>query len=152
MIRHTVFGAALIAATVVAAPVALADVVIEEAWVRATPGTLKVTAGYARLRNTGTRAETLVRVTTPAAGATELHRTVHKGGMMEMDAVPELVIPAGSTVAFTPGDYHLMIMQVSQPLQVGEAVDITFTFRDQKPVTARAKVLPISANRYQQGP
>ncbi len=37
-----------------------------------------------------------------------LHQSSNKGGMSGMDMVDKVIVPAGGTVRFAPGGYHLM--------------------------------------------
>ena len=46
-----------------------------------------------------------------------------------------LVIPAGGSVTLQPGGYHLMFMELNQPLVEGGLIDITLEFRDAGTVT-----------------
>ena len=130
-----------------AAPHAFAaDITVTDAWVRETIGAGKVSAGYARIVNTSTSTDRLLSVATPAGMAT-LHRTLEQGGMMTMDAVQNLEVPAKGAIELKPGGYHIMIMNVSHPLKVGEAVDLVFTFEHAGKVNTTAKVAPISATK-----
>ena len=77
----------------------------------------------------------------------DLHQTVRQDGMMRMDAVEHLAVPAGGAVALDPGGFHLMIMGLKRPLKVGETVDLTFTFAKAGAVTVTAKVAPLAATK-----
>lgn len=50
------------------------------------------------------------------------------GGMMTMQEVDELVIPAGETVVLEPGGYHIMLMDLAEPLKTGDTFEVTLTF------------------------
>ncbi|MEO6988311.1 MAG: copper chaperone PCu(A)C [Aquihabitans sp.] len=50
------------------------------------------------------------------------------GGMMTMQEVDEIVIPAGDTVVFEPGGYHIMLMDLVEPLKTGDTFEVTLTF------------------------
>jgi len=137
--------AILLGAGVLAAP-ASAEVAVKEAWVRATPGAAKVTAGYAVLANGGSVDDVLTGVRTPVAGMAHLHASTGPDGMMRMESVKELRVPAGAEIALKPGDYHVMIMGLQKALKVGEDVPLTFSFKNQGDVTVNARVMPLSAN------
>lgn len=127
------------------AAAARSEVTIEQPWVRATPGVAKVTAGYAVIVNSGPAADQLVAVGTPSAEMTELHQSRGEGGMMAMQAVPVLEIPANGRVELKPGDYHLMIMGLARPLKVGETIELEFTFKSAGKRRVLAKVAPLAA-------
>jgi copper(I)-binding protein len=56
--------------------------------------------------------------------------TMGGGGMMEMRPVGRVEIPAGETVSFEPGGYHVMLLGLAQPLATGTTVEVTLTFED----------------------
>jgi copper(I)-binding protein len=47
-----------------------------------------------------------------------------------MRAVPGLELVAGKAVELKPGGYHVMLMDLKQPLKAGERVAITLVFED----------------------
>lgn len=49
-------------------------------------------------------------------------------GMMEMRQVEKVAIPAGKTVSFAPGGYHVMLLGLPKPLTVGQKFTLTLTF------------------------
>jgi copper(I)-binding protein len=46
-----------------------------------------------------------------------------------------LVIPAGETVELKPGGFHLMFMELKQPLVEGETVEVSLEFQKAGTVT-----------------
>ena len=48
---------------------------------------------------------------------------------MKMRLLPDgVAVPAGGEVAFKPGGYHVMFMDLKQPLKKGDKVKATLTF------------------------
>jgi copper(I)-binding protein len=47
--------------------------------------------------------------------------------VMKMSAIPALDLPAGQAVALRPGSYHIMLMDLKQPIQAGQSVPITLS-------------------------
>ncbi len=137
------FAAAFIFASVMASA-AHADIIIEKAWVRASAGTNKVTAGYAVITNNGKADDELTAVSTPAAMMSEVHQSTHENGIAKMEAVDSLKIPAGGKAELKPGSYHVMVMELMQPLKVGETIDMTFTFKQHGDVMVKAIVMPLA--------
>lgn len=134
-------------ATLTASPAA-AEIVVQDVWVRATAGAGKVTAGYGIIRNTGDEEDHLLSVGTPVAGMAHIHQSSRESGIMKMDPVDQLTIPAGGEVALAPGaTYHFMLMNLSQPLKVGETIELLLTFKNAGPVKATATVQPLSAQK-----
>ena len=55
----------------------------------------------------------------------------HEGDMaMTMQEISSLEIPAGGSVAFEPGGYHVMLLDLPDPLETGETFEVTFTQDD----------------------
>ena len=56
-------------------------------------------------------------------------------------------LPAGRTVTLRPGAEHLMLMDLSQPLTIGEAAELTLIFQNAPDVTVQADVRePVAAS------
>ncbi|MCC6913055.1 MAG: copper chaperone PCu(A)C [Rhodospirillaceae bacterium] len=125
---------------------AAAEIKIEGLWIRATAGAGKVTGGFGTIRNTGVNADDLVAVHTPVAATGQIHEASHEGGVMRMDQIAHLEIPAGAAVSLAPGaGHHFMLMGVTAPLKPGDLVEVTLVFRDAGPIKAMATVKPLSA-------
>jgi copper(I)-binding protein len=57
--------------------------------------------------------------------------TMAEGGMsgaMTMRPINELALPAGETVQLKPGGYHIMLIDLVAPLEVGQTFDLTLSF------------------------
>jgi len=46
------------------------------------------------------------------------------GGVMKMRAIPRLELPAGKPVQLGPGGYHVMLINLKQPLKKGDTVPL----------------------------
>ncbi len=116
----------------------LPAVKVEGAWVRATaPGQLG-TGAYMRL--TASSNLQLVGVSTPAAGIAEVHESRLEGDITKMRAVPLLDLPAGQTVEFKPGGYHLMLIDLPKPLLKGSSMPLTLHLKDAKGVASKQEI------------
>ena len=107
---------------------AMAQVAVTDAWVRGTVAGQMATGAFMRL--TSPADMTLVGVASPAAKIVEIHEMKMDGGMMKMSAVGRLPLPAGKSVELKPGGYHVMLMDLAQPLKEGDVVPMTLTFED----------------------
>lgn len=83
----------------------------DEAWVRALPPGMKMTAGFGRLRNLSETPLELVGFSSPQFADVSLHRTETADGVSRMREVSSLQIGPGETVDLAPGGYHLMLMR-----------------------------------------
>ena len=104
------------------------SVKVEDAWVRGTVASQKATGAFMRL--TASANARLVAVQSPAAGVVEIHEMAMEKDVMKMRAVPGLALSAGQAVELKPGGYHVMLMDLKQPLKAGERVAITLVFED----------------------
>ncbi len=62
-------------------------------------------------------------------------------GNMTMREVEMIELPAGKAVELKPGGYHIMLMELVKPLEVGDTIEITLTFKNagEKTVTAEVR-------------
>ena len=109
---------------------AYAQVAVTEAWVRGTVPGQRATGAFMQLASRADAA--LVAVSSPSAKAAEIHTMALEGGVMKMRAIDSLALPAGKTVELKPGGYHLMLLDLAQPLKEGETVSMVLTFADGK--------------------
>jgi copper(I)-binding protein len=92
----------------------------------------------------------LVSASSPVAGVTEIHEMTMDGQVMRMRAVDGLDLPAGRAVQLKPGGYHVMLMELRQPLKAGETVPITLVIERaggaKESVRVAAPVRPLAAS------
>ena len=62
------------------------------------------------------------------------------GGMMTMQPVDSIEVPADGTVALEPGGYHVMLLDVKKELVPGDTIEVTLTFELAGEVTVTADV------------
>lgn len=121
-----------------------APVQVRDAWVRQSVPGQSGTGAFMKL--TAPAGARLVGVSTPAAGVAEVHEMKMEGDTMRMRAVPGLDLPAGKTVELKPGGYHLMLMDLKQPLAKGTSVPVTLRFEDAKGQSSTMDLkLPVGA-------
>jgi len=142
-------GLPLITAPVRAEEVKAGDLVITQAWARATPGGAKVGGGYLTIENKGSAADRLTGGSTEAAGKLEVHEMAMNNGVMTMRPLDNgLTIDPGKTVKLAPGGYHLMMSDLKHPLKQGDKLPVTLEFEKAGKVTASLDVEGVGA----QGP
>jgi len=117
------------------------SVTVSEPWAALTPAGAKVGAGYFTVTNPGAVADKLLSAASPRAKTVELHEMKMDGAMMSMRPVTGGVeIPAGGTVKFAPGGYHLMFMDIDAPFTDGQEIPVTLTFEKAGAVEVSLKV------------
>lgn len=126
---------------------ALAQIEVRDAWVRATVPAQTATGAFLQLRSTQTAR--LVQAKSPVANTVEIHEMQMVGSVMKMRAVAAVELPAGQTVELKPGGYHIMLMDLKQPLKRGETVPLTLLIETKdgkrESVEVRAMVRPLDA-------
>ncbi len=137
-----------------------------DAWARAmAPGTT-TSAVYVKLTNGTGVDDALVSVSTPATPTAEIHEVSlvsaapaessgmgggmssvapmessgMGGGMMGMHPIEKLPLPAGQTVELKPGSFHIMLIDVPEPLKDGSTIEVTLTFEKAPPITLTVPV------------
>jgi copper(I)-binding protein len=102
---------------------------ISQPWSRATPKGAEVAGAYFKITNTGTTPDRLVGGSSPVAGRFEIHQMSMENGVMKMRPVQGgLEIKPGESVELKPGAYHVMMLDLKQPLNKGDHVKATLNF------------------------
>ncbi|MEM8599610.1 MAG: copper chaperone PCu(A)C [Bacteroidota bacterium] len=120
-------------------PVEDAPLTVENAWARpaAAGGN---SALYVTLVG-GSAADTLVSAESAAVNVVEIHESFEtETGTMGMRPVEVLAVPAGETVALEPGGFHVMLIDATADLIVGERVAAVLTFSQTGPVSVMAQI------------
>jgi len=122
------------------------DLVISQAWSRATPKGAKTGGGYLTIENKGSAPDRLIGGSADVAGNVQVHEMSMEGGVMKMRPVEKgLTIEPGKTVKLAPGGYHLMMMDLKAPLKQGEKVPVTLEFEKAGKVAVEFDVQRIGA-------
>jgi len=138
--------AAICAGPAPAQQVKSGDLMLDNAWTRATPGGAKVAGGYISIENKGAAADKLIGGSSPAAGKVEVHEMTMDNGVMKMRPVKDgLPIPAGQSIKLAPGGYHIMLMELKAPLKKGDKVPVTLNFEKAGAVNVTLDVQDIGA-------
>jgi hypothetical protein len=118
-----------------------AETKVDGAWVRLPAVTGQPGAAYFKVQG-GKQADTLVAVSAPFAIRTEMHESM-KGdhGMMSMEPVKDIPVPAGGAVTFEPGGKHVMLFSVGPNVKPGDTVPLTLAFASGRKIEAPAKVV-----------
>lgn len=120
---------------------------VRDAWARSSSAMASAAAAYATITNAGAAPDALVGASSPAAATVEVHETITMGspaasssGMMGMQPVARVEIPAGGSLQLKPGSYHVMLIGLARDLTVGDTIDLTLTFEKAGPITVKAQV------------
>lgn len=122
------------------------DLVITQAWSRATPGGAKIAGGFLTIENKGAAPDRLISGSGDIAGKVEIHEMAMNNGVMTMRPLDKgLAIEPGKTVKLAPGGYHLMLMDLKQPLKQGDTVPLTLEFEKAGKVSLSLDVQGVGA-------
>lgn len=124
-------------------------IVVEQPWIRATPGGATIAGGYMTIVNTGKSADRLLGGSTPAAKRFEIHEMKMEAGIMKMREVTTgLELRPGQKLLLKPSGYHVMMMDLSEPLKQGDIVQGELRFEKAGAIAVKFQVESIGA----QGP
>src|SRR6266436_4592565 len=119
----------MLAAPARAQEVKAGDLVITQAWSRATPGGAKVAGGYLTIENKGSAPDRLIGGSADVADKVQVHEMATSNGVMTMRPLDKgLAIEPGKTVKLAPGGHHLMLQGLKSPLKQGDKVPVTLEF------------------------
>ncbi len=114
-------------------------------YARATAPGAPAGGAYLTIENKGSTPDTLVAVKSPVATA-QIHEMSMDGNVMKMRELPGgLAIPAGGKVTLAPGGYHVMLMNLKQPLVAGQSFPLTLTFAKAGSIDVDVHVEPLVA-------
>ena len=97
---------------------------ITDAWIKNLPPVIPMRAGYMKIRNSQDADLTILAVTSDAFEKIEIHQTMQKDGMMNMQKQQHLTIAAGASEFLQPGSLHLMMMNPAKQLKPGDEVKV----------------------------
>ena len=100
---------------------------VDQAWVRLSANDETPSAGYFTVHG-GEEDVRLLSVISPAVLRVEMHESVEKDGLMSMEPVKAVDIPARTDVAFGPGGKHLMIWGINPGAKAQGKLPLTFIF------------------------
>lgn len=111
---------------------------VRDAWVRTPNPAVDVAAAFITLENHTSVPVALVAVSSRQAKIVEMHETKTIDGMMSMQKVERISVPAGATTTLAPGGSHLMLIELAQPLL--PPVELTLRFDDGTVLTTNAEI------------
>lgn len=85
-------------------------------------------AVYLTLFNPYPQDHKILSLEAAVAGQAEIHRHTYDNGLMKMRPVPHAVVPAGGSLVFAPGGYHIMLFDVDGQPKVGTQFSMTMEF------------------------
>lgn len=129
------------------------SITVTDPWVKAADDGM--TAAFGTVVN-GTGSDlVLTAVTTPATDMVQLHETTSdgSGGMSMQEKEDGFELPAGAELVLEPGGDHIMLMDLPEPLQPGDEIELTLVFSEgtEYPFTATVKDFTGAEENYAPG-
>jgi copper(I)-binding protein len=110
-------------AALAAQPALSATISVTDAWARATMPGQPVSGAYMNIQADADAR--LLSVSSPLIPQVEVHEMKMDDGVMRMREVKAIDLPKGKTVSLQPGGYHIMLMNLKQPITAGEIVPLS---------------------------
>lgn len=98
-------------------------------------------AGYFQLHNASDESVTLVGAESADFENVEMHVSSDEDGMASMQSVSELEVAADEQIEFAPKGYHLMFMKRKTSLSVGDEVEVTLLFDNERRLPVNFEVV-----------
>lgn len=112
-------------------------ITVSDVWGRPSPMSAANAAFYMNIHNNGPEADRLIDAASDACRHIELHESkMDDAGMMRMEHIMEIELPAGQTVALQVGGLHVMCLDRQVDLLPGETIELELHF-------ANAGVIPV---------
>ena len=124
----------------------LGDLTVTSPWTRATPGGAKIAGGYLKITNNGSSADRFVGTKSDVSDRIKIHEMSMNDGIMKMRPLPNgLEIKPGETLELKSGGYHLMFMDLKQPLKPGDTFEAKLQFEKAGPLDVNFSVRALGA-------
>jgi copper(I)-binding protein len=120
-------------------------VTIADPWARATPAGATTAGAFFEMRTEEGVDDRLIAARSPVAGTVEIHNHITEGGIVRMRRVDGIAVPGGKSVTLAPGGYHIMLMDLKDPLNKGETFRMTLVFEKAGEIEVEASIEPIAA-------
>ncbi|RXU65627.1 transporter [Pseudomonas protegens] len=96
---------------------------VDNAWVRATVPGQHASGAFMDL--TASSDSKLVEVQSPVAKNVQIHQSSMHNDVMSMQPVDAIALPAGKKVSLDTHGYHVMLMELTGQIKVGDTVPLT---------------------------
>jgi copper(I)-binding protein len=128
---------------------AASTVVVEQPWARATPKGAKTGAAYMTLKNNGASVERLMSATTPLADQVQFHKNTEDNGVSRMREVRNVELEPGAKITFKPGEMHMMLVGLKEPLIEGKTLPLTLQFERAGSVKVTLPIEKVGAMQHE---
>lgn len=128
-----------------------ADIMIKNAWSRASAGMAGAGAAFMEVHNMGATDDKVISASSNISAKTELHTHKMDGDIMKMSEVDFIPVAAGGIAELKPGSYHVMFMGLKNKLVEGSSFPLTLTLEKAGNIELTVKVMSPAAKGAMQG-
>ncbi|MCI5059557.1 MAG: copper chaperone PCu(A)C [Alphaproteobacteria bacterium] len=120
-----------------------ATITIKSAYAFATTTQAKTGAAFMDISNHSAQDDRLINVESNIANITEIHENYidPDDGMMMMRKISGIDIKTGKTVTLEPTGYHVMLIDLKEPLAKDTSFPLTLHFEKAEPQTVSVDIL-----------
>ncbi len=108
--------------------IAATELQIDKAWVNLAPPGARANAAYLHIHNPGDSPVVIQSVSADCCKELVLHRTYYEHDKAVMEHLDQLSIPAKGKVVMKPGGLHIMLLEATSPLRIGDKVELNLHF------------------------
>lgn len=141
LIKNRIGNLALLTTFLISACSGFSDeLAVQDAWAR--PAKMGENGAiYFRIANGTNTEDVLLGASTDIAEAAEAHMSMQNNqGVVSMHHQETVQVPAGEEVAFKPGNLHIMLVNLSRDLKVGDVFILTLRFQNSGEIQLQVKV------------
>ncbi len=109
-------------------PDAPAGIAVSDGWMALPAVSGNPAAVYFNIENSADRNYMIRSASVLGSQSAVLHQMSEWNLQPSMDELMQMDVPAGETIVFEPGSYHVMAMNLDDTLEVGGETEVTLTF------------------------
>ncbi len=130
LLQNIIFATTLAFSSNIALAANADDVEITDEFVRLNAPNAQATGAFMNIKNKTNADIKITSAENNASAKTELHTHIDENGVKQMRQIPEIIVPANGVAVLKPGDLHIMLIDLKEPLQENQKVDIKINFAD----------------------
>ena len=104
------------------------EITVTGQWARQSPMATDMGAAYMTIEASAEDELIGASVDMSVAMMTEVHETVTVDGGMKMQEVASIKVSPDQAIAMEPGGFHVMLMGLVKPLEIGQTIEVTLKF------------------------
>ncbi|MBF0193671.1 MAG: copper chaperone PCu(A)C [Magnetococcales bacterium] len=115
-------------------------IMVLKPWARASAGMAKAGAAFMLIKNHTIHNDKLISASANVSERTELHTHLNENGIMKMRKVEHINLPKYEQVALKPGGFHIMFINLNNPLKEGDKFPVALEFKKAGKIEVQVEV------------